>query len=68
MGEEVPNTDQSAQRALKEQKLWFKSFIIEIQGEERRYKGGRERERQRERESPFYEFGCSCISGIDVKN
>jgi hypothetical protein len=50
MGEEVPNTDQSAQRALKEQKLWFKSFIIEIQGEERRYKGGRERERQRERE------------------
>jgi hypothetical protein len=36
MREEVPNTDQSAQRVLKEQRLWFKSFIIEMQGKERR--------------------------------
>jgi hypothetical protein len=51
IGEEVPNTDQSAQQALKEQRdsLWFKSFIIEMQGE--REKGGGERgERERGRE------------------
>jgi hypothetical protein len=37
MGEEVPNTDQSAQQNLKgRDSLWFKSFIIEMQGKERR--------------------------------
>ena len=62
MREEVPNTDQSAQRVLKEQRLWFKSFIIEMQGKERRYiyiwggearekeRGEERRRRQRERE------------------
>ena len=42
--EEVPNTDQSAQRNLKgRDTLWFKSFIIERQGE--RIEGKRERDR-----------------------
>jgi hypothetical protein len=50
MGEEVPNTDQRAQRNLKGRDTpWFKSLIIEMQGKERRGETETERERGSER-------------------
>ena len=45
MREEVPNTDQSAQRILMEQRLCFKSFIIQMHG--KREKGGGRRGEER---------------------
>jgi hypothetical protein len=55
MGEEVPNTDQMAQQNLKgRDSLWFKSFIIKMQGEREkveRERGEEERlERKKEKE------------------
>jgi hypothetical protein len=52
MGEGVPNTGQSGPKGLDgaETVYVLRSFIIEIQGKERRERGGEARDKERKRE------------------